>query len=537
MRKKLLVFLLAVIAAVCFAFALTACNNDGNDGNQSSEQEGEQEEQGGQDTPAPNEHTYSEAWSCDVTHHWHAATCEHTEEVSEYAEHTIENGVCTVCNFISEGSEGIIYTLSQDKTYYTVSLVGVAPNETDIVIPSVYNGLLVKSIGSLAFWNHKSLISVSIGNGVTNIKSSAFDECSGLININLPDSMTTIGSSAFRDCSGLTSITIPDSVTSIGSSAFEDCSALTSIAIGNGVTSIEWNTFDGCSALTSITIGNGVTSIGNTVFTDCSSLKNISVDPDNKVYHSAGNCIIETETGTLIAGCNNSMIPNDGSVTNIGSNAFENCSGLTSVTMPTIAIRYIPKTNLQTVVLTSGSSIGGSAFYNCDGLTSITIPNSVTSIGEDAFFGCSGIINVENGISYVDKWIIDCDTEITSATLRADTVGIANFAFEDCSGLTSITIPDSVTSIGRRAFESCLRLTSIIIGNGVTSIGNSVFDYCSGLEIVYYKGTAEEWEDISIDTYNNYLKNATRYYYSETQPTGEGNFWHYDTDGVTPVAW
>ena len=498
MRKKLLVFLLAVIAAVCFAFALTACNNDGNDGNQSSEQEGEQEEQGGQDTPAPNEHTYSEAWSCDVTHHWHAATCEHTEEVSEYAEHTIENGVCTVCNFISEGSEGIIYTLSQDKTYYTVSLVGVAPNETDIVIPSVYNGLLVKSIGSLAFWNHKSLISVSIGNGVTNIKSSAFDECSGLININLPDSMTTIGSSAFRDCSGLTSITIPDSVTSIGSSAFEDCSALTSVTMPTIAISYIPKT-----NLQTVVLTSG-SSIESYAFYNCSKLINITI-PD--------------------------------SVTNIGSNAFENCSGLTSVTMPTIAIRYIPKTNLQTVVLTSGSSIGGSAFYNCDGLTSITIPNSVTSIGEDAFFGCSGIINVENGISYVDKWIIDCDTEITSATLRADTVGIANFAFEDCSGLTSITIPDSVTSIGRRAFESCLRLTSIIIGNGVTSIGNSVFDYCSGLEIVYYKGTAEEWEDISIDTYNNYLKNATRYYYSETQPTGEGNFWHYDTDGVTPVAW
>ena len=237
MRKKLLVFLLAVIAAVCFAFALTACNNDGNDGNQSSEQEGEQEEQGGQDTPAPNEHTYSEAWSCDVTHHWHAATCEHTEEISDYAEHTIENGVCTVCNFISEGTEGLVYKLSLDETYYTVTRIGTA-TETDIVIPSGYNGLPVKEIGGMSFWNRNSFTSLNIGNGVTSIGISAFNGCNGLTNVNIPDSVTNIYDSAFRDCNRLTNVTIGKGVTSLGHSAFEGCSSLTSFTIPDSVTSI-----------------------------------------------------------------------------------------------------------------------------------------------------------------------------------------------------------------------------------------------------------------------------------------------------------
>ena len=106
-----------------------------------------------------------------------------------------------------------------------------------------------------------------------------------------------------------------------------------------------------------------------------------------------------------------------------------------------------------------------SAFYNCGSLTSITLPDSVTSIGERAFY--------------------------------------------NCSSLTSITLPDSVTSIGERAFYNCSSLTSITIPNSVTSIERSAFSGCSSLREVNYKGTEEQWNKISIDRGNNYLKTAT----------------------------
>ena len=138
---------------------------------------------------------------------------------------------------------------------------------------------------------------------------------------------------------------------------------------------------------------------------------------------------------------------NEYSVTSIGSGAFYECSGLTSVTIPN-----------------SVTSIGSYAFSGCYGLTSVTIGNSVTSIGEEAFYYCS---------------------RLTSVTIGNSVTSIGESAFANCSGLTSVTIPNSVTSIGESAFRDCSGLTSVTIGNSVTSIGEIAFKGCSALTAVH----------------------------------------------------
>jgi len=300
---------------------------------------------------------------------------------------------------------------------------------TDLVIPDS-----VTSIGSWAFYGCSDLTSVTIPNSVTSIGNYAFGGCSALTSVDIPNSITSIGGAAFIGCNALegvyisdlaawcniefgnyynnysndgnplsyahhlylngeelTDLVIPDSVTSIGDYAFYGCSGLTSVTIPNSATSIGSCAFYGCSGLASVDIPNSVTEIGGFAFYETSWYDN---QKDGLLYI---NNLLYCYKGTMPE--NTSIEIKEGTVSICGY-AFEDCSGLASVTIPN-----------------SVTSIGESAFYGCSGLTSVTIPNSVTSIGENAFY--------------------------------------------DCSGLTSVTIGKSVNSIGFQAFLRCDSLKTI----------------------------------------------------------------------------
>lgn len=297
-----------------------------------------------------------------------------------------------------------------------------------------------------------------------SFKLSPFAQNTNIKQITINKGVTSIGGYAFLNCSNLTNIILSDSLTNIGEYSFYGCSSLKNMVIPDSVTSIGEAAFHGCSSLMSIIIPDKITCIEKSTFYDCTNLTNVTIP---------------------------------GKVTNIGDFAFRFCSNLTNITIPN-----------------GVTNIGSFAFANCS-FRSVTIPVSVTSIGGHAFAGCEKLtsINIPKGVTSIEQYTFSGCDNLTGISIPDGVINIGDDAFSNCSNLTSITIPNGVKSIGIGAFRWCGKLTNIAIPVSVTSIGDYAFVGCYELtDIYYYTGTESAWNDISVGSYNDSLKNATIHY-------------------------
>jgi len=501
------------------------------------------------------------------------------------------------CGITFEKSSFLNYAFTSTPLYYAHNLYLNGKLVTDLVIPDT-----VTEIKQFAFYGYSKLTSITIPDGVTSIGERAFYGCSGLTSITIPDEVTSIGESAFDGCRGIKSIAIPKNIKRISYAAFANCmnlktvnwnaiectkvgstiiniwpgcDNLTEVIIGQNVKSIPRNAFLDCE-ITNLNIPDSVTNIEPGAFWDCSRyLLDITVSSNNPIYHVINNCLIEKTTKTLILGCKNSDVPTDGSVTNIATYAFSNCSGLTSITIPAsvtsigynafsgcndlkevhitdiakwCGITFAKSANISTsnplhyahnlylngelvtdlIIPDTITEIKRLAFDRCTSITSVTIPDSVTSIGSDAFSQCNNLKEVH--ITNIAKWCgiafedsastplsytcrLYLNGELVTDLVIPDTVTeIKNYAFYYCTSITNITIPDSVTSIGIWAFYCCSKLSSVTIPDSVTSIGSGAFSHCNNLKEVHITSIAK-WCGIAFeDRGSNPLYYAHRLY-------------------------
>lgn len=374
----------------------------------------------------------------------------------------------------------------------------------------------VSTIGQAAFSGCKNLTSIIIPEGVITIETFAFKECTSVTEIWISSTVTTIGSyafyrcnkatsltfasgsqlaiiddNAFYKCAGLTSIVIPDSVTIIDIGAFSACSSLTNLQLSANLTTIGNGAFTHCASLTSITIPASVTSIGQTLFMYSTKLEKITVESGNPVYHSAGNCLIETQSKTLIIGCKASVIPSDGSVARIGDGAFSACTYLSAIEIPAsithIGVQAFDQcVNLTSVVFADGIQldvIGSLAFSGCKKLTDITIPDGVTSLEYGAFNCCTGL---------------------TGIVVPDSVTNLGECAFAGCTNLASIQLSANITAILSDTFTSCTSLTSIVLPAKLTYIGYRAFSDCTNLSELVFAGSVAKWNAIEKDVEWNY---------------------------------
>ena len=190
-------------------------------------------------------------------------------------------------------------------------------------------------------------------------------------------------------------------------------------------------------------------------------------------------------------------------VTSIEEAIFQNCDGLTSITIPDSVTSigkyaFYENAGLTSVTIGNGvTSIGERAFAYCSRLESITIGNGVTSIEEQAFSECTSLtsITIPDSVTSIGERAFSKYHKLTSITIPDSVTTIGEAIFQYCFNLTSITIPDSVTSIGKYAFSRCTSLTSITIPDGVTSVGYGAFYMCSSLTSITFRGNAPTLDD------------------------------------------
>lgn len=285
------------------------------------------------------------------------------------------------------------------------------------------------------------------------------------------DGVTTIGYGAFYCCTDLTEVVIAETVETIGANAFEWCSSLEEITLPTGLQKLDSYAFTQCHGLKSIYIPESVSDIGTNPFLWCSSLESIAVDKANIYYFSQENCLIERETAVLISACEDSSIPQNAGIKEIGYNAFSSCNGITEIIIP----EGVEKIDCY-------------AFWCCENVSKVVIPKTVIEIDPLAFRS----LNEQLTLTVADENEIYHSCENCIIETESKTLLFCN---------TNVIPGDkSVEVIGARAFEGS-GMSAVYISENIKRIEMVAFN--NYVKTVFFGGTRQQWEAIDIEAFGN----------------------------------
>lgn len=414
---------------------------------------------------------------------------------------------------------------------------------------------------------------------LTTIGNRAFDFCDYLTEFTVPDSVVSMGQYVFNVCIGMTKVVFGKGMTVIGENIYGGSSVLREIEFKGIITSFHQNALSGVATKNVTLILNwNQRFLEKEVYMAIGGGSGYSDD-----YRVQGGYYREKTVSDTITFCEIAFA-NDGFIydaTNVSAEDFSsdlqsyNKTSFTNLkfvlpesaddyfsSIKTFVSKYDDGTvrltiegansiseaafascrSLKEVIIGEGvEKIESAAFHDCEKIQKVTFGKSLTTLKRSAFNFCVELTDVviPNNVTIIEyACFFEC-ANLESVKLSSSITEICQLAFSECDSLKNVIIPERVTKIETQAFFQCDNLESVVIPISVTSIENGAFYKCLSLKTVFYMGTAEQWEEINIYNGegfgNSSLLDATVYYYSETQPTIAGNYWHYVND--VPTLW
>ena len=258
------------------------------------------------------------------------------------------------------------------------------------------------------------------------------------------------------------------------------------IQIGENVTSI--GGFKN-SEIDNITIPEGVTTIGNEAFSDCTGLTSMTIPSSVKAI---GTMVCDGTETLILDNVKEIDVGTGGcfpSVTKIiikGEIPILKFEDSYSDGIRDFLYGYSIPESVEVELDSKTTVIPDKFFYMVETLKNITIPDSVTTIGKSAFSDCTGLTNVTipEGVTTIGSYAFSDCTSLTNVIIPEGVTTIGSYAFSDCTSLTNVIIPDSVTSIDVYAFSGCTSLKEATLGIGCKIISVDMFADCTSLEKV-----------------------------------------------------
>lgn len=167
----------------------------------------------------------------------------------------------------------------------------------------------------------------------------------------------------------------------------------------------------------------------------------------------------------------------------------------------------------------------------------IIFPSTIRYIGESAFENIDKVaLSFSGTVTHLEESAFENNPMLKKIKLGVGLESIPFCAFSFCSGLQAIDIPEGVTTVNENAFEACSSLRTVVLPASLTKLDNGAFDDCDAVKAVFFKGTEEQFDKLSIAPGNDAINNADLYFFSESEPSTKGDYWHYDKNG-SPIIW